>query len=284
MTTQPPAAACPACGASASGKFCSACGASLEPRSCLRCRAALGAQARFCHRCGQPVGAGVGAGRSERSAWIAAGTLSALLVGLIVYNVVTQEPAPQIPDMANAGAAAGDNTARSGGAPDISQLTPRERFDRLFNRIMQAAEQGDTAQVRRFTPMALGAYAQLDSFDADARYHAAVLYLQTGDANAAAALADTILAQSPGEEAGRRENLLLARKPKAGKFLRRPALRKFASTCERASQATASEECGLNLSGNVSPFLQRHTTANYASILITITAISTAYPPIRQKR
>jgi hypothetical protein len=197
MTTQPPAATCLACGASASGKFCSACGASLEPRTCVRCRAALGAQARFCHRCGRPVGAGVGAGKSERSAWIVAGTLSALLVGVIVYNVVTQEPAPQIPDMANAGAAAGDNTARAGGAPDISQLTPRERFDRLFNRIMQAAEQGDTAQVRRFTPMALGAYAQLDTVDADARYHAAVIRLQTGDIVGAHALADTILEQTP---------------------------------------------------------------------------------------
>jgi len=46
--------------------------------------------------------------------------------------------------------------------------------------------------------MALGAYAQLDQFDADARYHAAVLHLQAGDAPAALALADTILAESPG--------------------------------------------------------------------------------------
>ena len=47
---------------------------------------------------------------------------------------------------------------------------------------MQAAEQGDTAQVERFTPMALGAYAQLDTINVDARYHAAVLRLQVGDA------------------------------------------------------------------------------------------------------
>jgi hypothetical protein len=197
MTAPPTAAVCPACGASATGKFCSACGASLEPRSCLHCRAALGAQARFCHRCGRPVGAAGGVARSERLAWIFAGTMSALLVGVIVYNVVTQQPAPRIPDMANAGAAAGDTTAPAGAAPDISQLSPRERFDRLFNRIMQAAEQGDTAQVRRFSPMALGAYAQLDTVDVDARYHAAVVRLQTGDIAGAHALADTILEQSP---------------------------------------------------------------------------------------
>lgn len=197
MTAQPTPAVCPACGASASGKFCSACGASLQPRSCARCRAALGSQARFCHRCGHPAGGEVQATGSERSAWIFAGTLSAALVGLIIYNVVTQQPAPQIPNMANAGAAGGDTTAPAGAAPDISQLTPRERFDRLYNRIMQAAEQHDTAQVRRFTPMALGAYAQLDSVDVDARYHAAVIRLQTGDIAGAHALADTILEQSP---------------------------------------------------------------------------------------
>ena len=46
--------------------------------------------------------------------------------------------------------------------------------------------------------MALGAYQQLDSRDADARYHAAVLHLQVGDFAPALALADTILTESPG--------------------------------------------------------------------------------------
>jgi hypothetical protein len=109
-------------------------------------------------------------------------------------------PAPVTPDMANpgAGGAPAGPAGPAGPAPDISQMTPRERFDRLFNRIMQAAEQGDSAQVERFTPMALGAYAQLDSADADARYHAAVLRLQVGDQAGALALADTLLARSPG--------------------------------------------------------------------------------------
>jgi hypothetical protein len=96
--------------------------------------------------------------------------------------------------MANVGAAGG---TPQGPAPDISGLTPRERFDRLFNRIMQAAERGDSAEVARFTPMALGAYDQLDAIDVDARYHAAVLRMQAGDYAGARALADTILAQSP---------------------------------------------------------------------------------------
>jgi hypothetical protein len=46
--------------------------------------------------------------------------------------------------------------------------------------------------------MALMAYAQLDTLDADARYHAALLRVHTGDVAAAGALADTILADTPG--------------------------------------------------------------------------------------
>jgi hypothetical protein len=97
--------------------------------------------------------------------------------------------------MANAGSSAG---AGGGPAPDISTMTPRERFDRLFNRIMQASERADSAEVERFTPMALGAYQQLDTRDADARYHAAVLQMQVGNFPAARALADTITQESPG--------------------------------------------------------------------------------------
>ena len=191
MTTQ----TCPTCGAGASGNFCSSCGASLTPRACPFCRAELSPQARFCHRCGRPATAGAahgGANRSDRGAWAVAGALCVLLVGGIVYKVSSSASQPVAPDMANSGAVAG------GRAPDISTMTPQERFDRLFNRIMQAAERGDSAEVERFTPMALGAYQQLDSRDADARYHAAVLHLQVGDFAPALALADSILSESPG--------------------------------------------------------------------------------------
>jgi hypothetical protein len=134
--------------------------------------------------------------RSEHRAWIVAGALCFLLVGGIVYKVSSSSPQPLAPDMANAGNVA-VGQGRAGPAPDISKMTPRERFDRLFNRIMQAAEQGDSLQVAQFTPMALGAYQQLDTRDVDARYHAAVIHLQVGDIPAAQALADTILKQSP---------------------------------------------------------------------------------------
>jgi predicted Zn-dependent protease len=46
--------------------------------------------------------------------------------------------------------------------------------------------------------MALAAYEQLETKDADARYHAGLVMLETGQVDEASALADTILAQSPG--------------------------------------------------------------------------------------
>ncbi|HKU62153.1 MAG TPA: zinc ribbon domain-containing protein [Gemmatimonadales bacterium] len=202
----PQAGPCPACGAPASGRFCSACGATLSPRACRHCGATLSPQAHFCHRCGEPAEASAPAARAagtERLAWLVAASLCAILIGAIVWRVERDQPAPAIPQMANPGAGGAEASGTpSGPAPDISQMSPRERFDRLFNRIMEAAQRGDSAQVLRFTPMALGAYTQLDTIDADARYHAAVLRLQTGDLAGARALADTILRQHPGHLLG----------------------------------------------------------------------------------
>jgi hypothetical protein len=82
--------------------------------------------------------------------------------------------------------------------PDISNMPPRERFNRLYNRVMQAAQSGDESTVARFTPMALMAYAQLDTIDADARYHAALLKAHTGEVASSLALADSILRATPG--------------------------------------------------------------------------------------
>ena len=82
--------------------------------------------------------------------------------------------------------------------PDISNMSPRERFNRLYNRVMSAAQSGDAGTVSRFTPMALMAYGQLDTIDADARYHAALLKVHTGEIDGSRALADSILARDPG--------------------------------------------------------------------------------------
>ena len=82
-------------------------------------------------------------------------------------------------------------------APDISQMSPQERANRLFNRVMILAEAGKGDSVSFFLPMALGAYSQLPALDADARYHVGLLQLAGGDAAAALAQADTIRQSIP---------------------------------------------------------------------------------------
>jgi hypothetical protein len=112
--------------------------------------------------------------------------------------VVRVKPAADAPDMANNGAIPAAEDRTPGGAPpDISQLTPRQRFDRLYDRIVRGLEQNDSTTVLRFAPMAFSAYAQLDTVDALARFDVGTLRATLGDLPAATALADTILAQAP---------------------------------------------------------------------------------------
>lgn len=76
-------------------------------------------------------------------------------------------------------------------------MSPDERANRLFNRVMILAEAGKDDSVRFFLPMALGAYSQLPERDADARYHIGLLQLAGADPAAALAQADTIQRATP---------------------------------------------------------------------------------------
>ncbi|MGH7581739.1 MAG: hypothetical protein ACREL5_00765 [Gemmatimonadales bacterium] len=111
--------------------------------------------------------------------------------------------APQAPLMANAGNAPGGvPTGASpslGPAPDISNMSPLEQFNRLDTRINQAMQRGDTSTVITFTPMALGAYANLPPGDrgVDVRFRTAMLETQVGMFAQARALTDTIMTESP---------------------------------------------------------------------------------------
>jgi len=81
--------------------------------------------------------------------------------------------------------------------PDISQMSPEERANRLFNRIMILDEAGKTDSVQFFLPMALGAYNQLPALDVDARYHIGLIELAGRQPAGALAQADTILRTIP---------------------------------------------------------------------------------------
>ncbi len=126
-------------------------------------------------------------------------TTIVILISIIVWSVVGTKPAAPAPQMANNGTsgAADSRAAPDATPPDISQMTPRQRFDRLYDRIIGALEQNDSATVLRFSPMALAAYAQLDSVDVLARFDVGTIQATLGDLSGASALADTILAKSP---------------------------------------------------------------------------------------
>ena len=192
--SSPQGAVCASCGAVGSGRFCSSCGAARDAAACRHCGAAVLAGARFCPACGKGVvGTAVGAG-GDRTPWMIAGVaLVALLAAVLVMVSRTSPPPVTAEAEAVQTGASGDETA-----PDIGSMSPRERFDRLYNRVMRAAQAGDESTVERVTPMALMAYGQLDSLDADARYHAALLEVHSGDMAGPSALADTILASQPG--------------------------------------------------------------------------------------
>lgn len=195
--SQPVATSCPSCGAAATGNFCAECGAALAARSCPSCGTSAAPEARFCRNCGHALAGGLAAPREPRLPWTIAGVLSAVAIAAVVYAAGARGRAAQ-PQMANAGNASGA-AAPLGPAPDITNLTPKERFQRLNDRVMAAAESGDSTTVITFWPMAAGAYENLlpGDRDIDTRYHMATLQLMVGQFPAALALADTMLIESP---------------------------------------------------------------------------------------
>ena len=191
-----PAASCASCRASIAGPFCGQCGAPTSPRRCRSCETDLSLGARFCHRCG--AGSEPGARpRKERSVVLVLSLGAVATVATVAYLLGRGTlSAPAAVSMGNAGNARPQAAVR---APDISSMSPRERFDRLFGRIMRAAEAEAADTVMMFSPMALDAYRQLGpaDVDADARYHAAMIHMVVGEFAEAKAKADTILTNQP---------------------------------------------------------------------------------------
>jgi hypothetical protein len=173
---------CPACGAAAEGKFCSSCGATLTAQRCPACDAPVAAGARYCPLCGQSVGEA--RARNRALPWVIAGAMvMALSAAMLVRLTRTPDQRP----------------AASPVAPDISNLSPRERADRLFNRVMTAVENRDTAQVNFFVPMALQSYRLLgERLDPDARYHLGLIEFVSRNYQGALAQADSITQASRG--------------------------------------------------------------------------------------
>lgn len=191
---------CPSCEAPASGRFCPQCGAAIEA-SCRECQNPLPAGARFCNQCGVPVGAQAAPAAAKQPvlAWAIAGAAVVMLAAVTLVPRLSgggearQAVAGAVTTLAQQGPA----TAGDPSSVDLASMTPRQRADRLFNRVMEGVSSGDTTQMGFFAGMAIQAYGMVPERNADLHYHLGELYRLAGNPAAAQAQADTILAADP---------------------------------------------------------------------------------------
>lgn len=230
---------CASCGTKSTGRFCSNCGGSLEPGACAHCGATTAPDARFCHNCGAAVGGSapkaMNSGSRSSLPWI----VSAIaLIGVLAFlagrsfsrnagNSADSQSA--LPQAALGSSGPGGNASGIIRAPDISQLSPQEQADRLFNRVMNLDRAGKTDSVLFFAPMALEAYQMLAPLNADQRYDMGRVAEVAGAYPLARAQADTILAENPNSLLG----LVLAVRV-AGQEKRATDLKQFQSRLVKA--------------------------------------------------
>ena len=210
-TPAPTTSVCPSCGATATGHFCASCGSPLAGARCASCATILTPGSKFCHRCGTAAGASAphrADATSTTLPWAIAGIALIALVGLLagqrfrstppVDAAQSQAQAQGSPQGEPDGAGPGPDASAAGArAPDISSMTPRERADRLFDRIMRLDTEGKKDSVQFFAPMAIAAYQMIQNPDADARFDMGRIAEVAGAFPAAKSEADSILAKQP---------------------------------------------------------------------------------------
>jgi hypothetical protein len=163
--------------------------------------------AKFCHRCGASIGAAAPAAASKTNSlpWIVAALAFLALFAMAAGRGFNARRSNTIDGSQNALPQAGlddrgappDDQSAGVRAPDISSLSPQERADRLYNRVMLLATQGKVDSVQFFAPMALTAYQMLAPLNADQRYDMGRIGEVVGAFPLAKAQADSILRENP---------------------------------------------------------------------------------------
>jgi hypothetical protein len=168
--------------------------------TCARCNAVVATGARYCHNCGTAVAATAVSGAmlrhppapSSRIPWIIGGTATAALLVLIIVQQLNTNAST-----VTSGSQPSEAPPAGMRAPDISQMTPRERASRLFDRIMRLNEEGKRDSVALFATMAVPAFQSLEPLDAHLRYDLGRIAAVAGMLDLADAEADTILTAQP---------------------------------------------------------------------------------------
>ena len=200
----PPEIVCTSCGSRTSGRFCSNCGASLETQSCAQCGATLSPGARFCHECGAAADGSrtrVPLQKNQSTSslpWIVASIAVIALLAFLAGSAFNRKSGSEGSQIALSQPGADDGgTTGVIRAPDISQLSPEERADRLFKRVMALSDAGKTDSVLFFAPMAIESYQMMSPLNTDQRYDLGRIAEVAGAYPLARAQADTILAATP---------------------------------------------------------------------------------------
>jgi len=161
--------------------------------NCQSCDTPLSPGARYCHKCGSSTSTPTAAGWRVGLPWGIAGLAVGALLAVLLMRVG-----------GDGGAAVSAGEAPAGGGPfggmvasDISQMSPEERAQRLFDRVMRLGEEGKMDSVQFFLPMAIGAYQQLPALSLDSHFDIGLLRLAGGDAPGAIAEADAIRRSVP---------------------------------------------------------------------------------------
>ncbi|MFL5607260.1 MAG: hypothetical protein ACJ8AD_12500, partial [Gemmatimonadaceae bacterium] len=164
--------------------------------------------ARFCHRCGTRAGASNpvrARGSGDVMPWVVAAIALVALIALVVGQRfgAREGGSTDVLDGANGQGTTvitAPDAAPTGAmprAPDISQLTPAQRAERLYDRIMRESESGHPENVRTFLPMATAAYEAIAPLNLDQRYDLGRIGEVAGDTTLARAQADSILRERP---------------------------------------------------------------------------------------
>jgi hypothetical protein len=193
-------ATCPSCGAPASGRFCSSCGTALAGATCSSCAAPLTLGARFCHRCGTPAGSAPLPTRGLATVlpWAVAAIALVSVIALVVgQRFGARQDVTEPTSGARIDAAPVGPSGVMPRAPDISQMTPEQQAERLYDRIMREYEAGQLENVRTFMPMAVAAYERLSPLTLDQRYDLGRIGEVGRDLAITRAQADTILRARP---------------------------------------------------------------------------------------
>ncbi|MEX2526321.1 MAG: hypothetical protein WEA09_01670 [Gemmatimonadota bacterium] len=130
------------------------------------------------------------------------GTLGWWVAGVLLVGLVVVVAAPRLlgtgsPETPRT--PAGPQGSGLGAAPnvDLTSMTPREAADRLWNRVMRAAEMQDSTEILNFVPMAVSAYELARPLDADGLFHLSVLLRLGQDMDGALAAAEEVLVNDP---------------------------------------------------------------------------------------